>query len=168
LVLASNVSITKNLAKLISNTSTARIHCTRLAGDKADNWWMRFHSRTLGLNFKKGTKRPSKSNAIDLLCSGLVPESGIEREDFESFFDEGQVPAPFTAEERKEWLSKLEGVAVSSDAFFPFIDNVFRAHRSGVKYIAAPTGSQNDGAVFETAEKLGMTFVEQHIRLFHH
>lgn len=146
----------------------SRIHCTRLAGDKADNWWMRFHSRTLGLNFKKGTKRPSKSNAIDLLCSGLVPEAGIEREDFEAHFDEGQVPQPFSVEERKEWLSKLEGVAVSSDAFFPFIDNVFRAHRSGAKYIAAPTGSQNDGAVFDTAEKLGITFVEQHIRLFHH
>ncbi|KAJ4369919.1 bifunctional phosphoribosylaminoimidazolecarboxamide formyltransferase/IMP cyclohydrolase [Neocucurbitaria cava] len=146
----------------------SRIHCTRLAGDKADNWWMRFHSRTLGLKFKKGTKRPSKSNAIDLLCSGLVPESGIEREDFEAHFEEGQVPQPFTAEERKEWLSKMEGVAVSSDAFFPFIDNVFRAHRSGAKYIAAPTGSQNDGAVMETSEKLGITFVEQHIRLFHH
>ena len=129
---------------------------------------MRFHSRTLNLEWKKGTKRPSKSNAIDLLCSGLSPDEGIEREDFESYFEEGKVPQPFTAEERKEWLGKLKGVAVSSDAFFPFIDNVFRAARSGVQYIAAPTGSQNDGAVFETAEKLGITFVEQHIRLFHH
>ncbi|KAF1997191.1 AICARFT/IMPCHase bienzyme [Amniculicola lignicola CBS 123094] len=146
----------------------SRIHCTRLAGDKADNWWMRFHSRTLSLKWKKGTKRPSKSNAIDLLCSGLVPESGIERDDFEAHFEEGQVPQPFSPEERKEWLGKLEGVAVSSDAFFPFIDNVFRAARSGVKYMAAPTGSQNDGAVFETSEKLGITFVEQHVRLFHH
>ncbi|KAF2640799.1 AICARFT/IMPCHase bienzyme [Massarina eburnea CBS 473.64] len=146
----------------------SRIHCTRLAGDKADNWWMRFHPRTLSLTWKKGTKRPSKSNAIDLLCSGLIPDSGIEREDFESFFEEGKVPQPFSAEERKEWLDKLQGVALSSDAFFPFIDNVFRAKRSGTKYIAAPTGSQNDGAVFETAEKLGITFVEQHIRLFHH
>lgn len=156
------------ILSVVTDCNPARIHCTRLAGDKADNWWMRFHSRTLGLKFKKGTKRPSKSNAIDLLCSGLVPESGIERDDFEANFDEGEVPQPFTAEERKEWLSKLEGVAVSSDAFFPFIDNVFRAHRSGAKYIAAPTGSQNDGAVFETSEKLGITFVEQHIRLFHH
>jgi phosphoribosylaminoimidazolecarboxamide formyltransferase/IMP cyclohydrolase len=151
-------------AKFIS----ARIHCTRLAGDKADNWWMRFHERTLNLKWKKGTKRPSKSNAIDLLCSGLVPDSGPEREDFESHFEEGQVPQVFTPEERKAWLQKLDGVAVSSDAFFPFIDNVFRVARSGVKYVAAPTGSQNDGAVFETAEKLGITFVEQHIRLFHH
>ncbi|KAF2182765.1 AICARFT/IMPCHase bienzyme [Zopfia rhizophila CBS 207.26] len=146
----------------------SRIHCTRLAGDKADNWWMRFHDRTLSLKWKKGTKRPSKSNAIDLLCSGLVPKSGIEREDFESNFEEGHVPQTFSTEERETWLQKLDGVTVSSDAFFPFIDNVFRTSRSGVKYIAAPTGSQNDGAVFETAEKLGITFVEQHIRLFHH
>ncbi|KAF2688746.1 AICARFT/IMPCHase bienzyme [Lentithecium fluviatile CBS 122367] len=146
----------------------SRIHCTRLAGDKADNWWMRFHERTLNLKWKKGTKRPSKSNAIDLLCSGLVPDSGIEREDFESYFEEGQVPQSFTTEERTAWLQKLQGVSVSSDAFFPFIDNVFRAARSGAKYIAAPTGSQNDGAVFETSEKLGVTFVEQHVRLFHH
>ncbi|KAL1631927.1 bifunctional phosphoribosylaminoimidazolecarboxamide formyltransferase/IMP cyclohydrolase [Neofusicoccum ribis] len=144
----------------------SRIHCTRLAGDKADNWWMRFHERTLGLKFKKGTKRPDKSNAIDLLCSGSVPESGPEREDFENFFEE--VPKIFIKEERLEWLSKLTEVAVSSDAFFPFIDNVYRAARSGVKYIAAPSGSQNDQAVFSTAEKLGVTFVEQHLRLFHH
>lgn len=144
----------------------SRIHCTRLAGDKADNWWMRFHERTLGLKFKKGTKRPDKSNAIDLLCSGSVPKSGPEREDFENFFEE--VPKTFTEEERTEWLSKLTEVAVSSDAFFPFIDNVYRAARSGVKYIAAPSGSQNDQFVFSTAEKLGITFVEQHIRLFHH
>lgn len=146
----------------------SRIHCTRLAGDKADNWWMRFHERTLSLKWKKGTKRPSKSNAVDMICSGSVPESGIEREDFEANFEEGQVPQPFSAEERKAFLEKLSEVAVSSDAFFPFIDNVFRAARSGVKYIAAPTGSQNDQAVFDTAEKLGITFVEQHIRLFHH
>ena len=147
----------------------SRIHCTRLAGDKADNLWMRFHERTVNLKFKKGTKRADKSNAIDLLCSGAVPsEKGPELEDFESKFEE--VPKPFTAEERKEWLSKAgqNELVVSSDAFFPFIDNVFRASRSGVKYIAAPTGSQNDGPVVDTAEKLGITFVEQRIRLFHH
>jgi phosphoribosylaminoimidazolecarboxamide formyltransferase / IMP cyclohydrolase len=144
----------------------SRIHCTRLAGDKADNWWMRFHSRTTSIKWKKGTKRADKSNAIDLLCSGIVPESGIEREEWEKNFEE--VPQPLTAQERKEWLAKLSEVAVSSDAFFPFTDNVFRVARSGVKYIAAPTGSQNDQACFATAEKLGITFVEQHIRLFHH
>ncbi|OHF01329.1 phosphoribosylaminoimidazolecarboxamide formyltransferase/IMP cyclohydrolase [Colletotrichum orchidophilum] len=144
----------------------SRIHCTRLAGDKADNWWLRFHPRVLGIKWKKGTKRPDKSNAIDLLVSGELPKSGAEREMFEAVFED--VPAAFTDAEREEWLGKLTNVAVSSDAFFPFVDNVFRASRSGVKYIAAPGGSQNDGAVFETAEKLGITFVEQNVRLFHH
>ncbi|EOO02114.1 putative bifunctional purine biosynthesis protein ade17 protein [Phaeoacremonium minimum UCRPA7] len=144
----------------------SRIHCTRLAGDKADNWWLRFHPRVLGIKWKKGTKRPDKSNAIDLLVSGQLPKDGAEREAFEATFEE--VPAAFTPEEREEWLNKLTDVAVSSDAFFPFIDNVFRASRSGAKYIAAPGGSQNDQPVFETAEKLGITFVEQNIRLFHH
>ncbi|KAK4499775.1 hypothetical protein PRZ48_007961 [Zasmidium cellare] len=144
----------------------SRIHCTRLAGDKADNWWMRFHERATTIKWKPGSKRADKSNAIDLLCSGIVPDSGPEREDWEKNFVE--VPKPFTQEERKEWLSKLSEVAVSSDAFFPFTDNVYRVGRSGVKYIAAPTGSQNDQACFGTAEQLGITFVEQHMRLFHH
>ncbi|KAI1734757.1 AICARFT/IMPCHase bienzyme [Xylaria scruposa] len=144
----------------------SRIHCTRLAGDKADNWWLRFHPRVLGIKWKKGTKRPDKSNAIDLLVSGELPKSGPEREQFEAVFEE--VPAAFSEEERNDWLSKLGEVAVSSDAFFPFIDNIYRAHRSGAKYIAAPSGSQNDSAVYATAEKLGIVFVEQNIRLFHH
>ena len=162
----------------------SRIHCTRLAGDKADNWWMRFHERVLGIKWKKGTKRPDKSNAIDLLVSGQLPKSGAERDAFEAVFEE--VPPAFTEEEREAWMKQLKDVCVSSDAFvshkplythsrithrisqFPFIDNVFRAARSGAKYIAAPGGSQNDSAVFETAEKLGITFVEQNIRLFHH
>ena len=93
----------------------SRIHCTRLAGDKADNWWLRFNPRVLGIKWKKGTKRPDKSNAIDLLVSGQLPESGPEREGYEAFFDE--VPPAFTVEERTEWLGKLTEVAVSSDAF---------------------------------------------------
>ena len=97
----------------------SRIHCTRLAGDKADNWWMRFHERALKLKWKKGTKRPDKSNAIDMLCSGQVPRTdGIERQLFESHFEE--VPPPFSEEERETWLSKLSEVAVSSDAFVSF------------------------------------------------
>ncbi|KAG5664144.1 hypothetical protein KAF25_006729 [Fusarium avenaceum] len=144
----------------------SRIHCTRLAGDKADNWWMRFHERVLGIKWKKGTKRPDKSNAIDLLVSGQLPKDGPEREAFEGVFEE--VPAAFTTEEREAWMKQLKDVCVSSDAFFPFIDNVFRVAQSGVKYVAAPGGSQNDSAVFDTAEKLGITFVEQNIRLFHH
>ncbi|KAL9594795.1 MAG: hypothetical protein Q9219_006832 [cf. Caloplaca sp. 3 TL-2023] len=172
----------------------SRIHCTRLAGDKADNWWMRFHERAMNLKWKKGTKRPDKSNAIDMLCSGQLPKSDIEKQDYEKNFDE--VPQPFSTEEREEWLSHLKEVAVSSDAFFPFIDNVLRASRSGVKYvqnppqfllyphskpkttkgdakltwstcryIACPTGSQADQDVFATCEKLGITFVEQSVRL---
>ncbi|CAJ2501766.1 Uu.00g046190.m01.CDS01 [Anthostomella pinea] len=144
----------------------SRIHCTRLAGDKADILWMRFHPRVLGLKWKKGTKRPEKSNAIDLLVSGELQPSGPERDAFEAVFEE--VPAAFSQEERKEWLNKQGDVAVSSDAFFPFVDNIYRAGRSGAKYIAAPGGSQNDSAVYETAEKLGIVFVEQNIRLFHH
>ncbi|KAK9439081.1 bifunctional purine biosynthesis protein [Metarhizium brunneum] len=144
----------------------SRIHCTRLAGDKADNWWMRFHERVLNIKWKKGTKRPDKSNAIDLLVSGELPKSGAEREAFEAIFE--KVPPAFTDEEREAWMKQLKDVCVSSDAFFPFIDNVFRTSRSGVNYIAAPSGSQNDNAVFETAEKLGITFVQQNIRLFHH
>lgn len=93
----------------------SRIHCTRLAGDKADNWWLRFHPRVLGIKWKKGTKRPDKSNAIDLLVSGQLPKSGPERETFEGLFDE--VPPAFTDEEKDEWLSKLTDVVVSSDAF---------------------------------------------------
>ncbi|KAL9112389.1 MAG: hypothetical protein Q9227_003231 [Pyrenula ochraceoflavens] len=161
----------------------SRIHCTRLAGDKADNWWMRFHERALNIKWKKGVKRADKNNAIDMLCSGTLPRNDIEREAYESNFE--QVPVPFTTEEREKWIEGLREVAVSSDAFqqqyeplyhltlpppqqFPFTDNVFRAARSGAKYMAAPGGSQNDGAVFDTAEKLGVTFVEQPTRLFHH
>jgi phosphoribosylaminoimidazolecarboxamide formyltransferase/IMP cyclohydrolase len=96
----------------------SRIHCTRLAGDKADNWWLRFNPRVLGIKWKKGTKRADKSNAIDLLVSGQLPKAGPEREDYEGFFED--VPASFTDEERKEWLDKLSEVSVSSDAFVGF------------------------------------------------
>jgi phosphoribosylaminoimidazolecarboxamide formyltransferase/IMP cyclohydrolase len=93
----------------------SRIHCTRLAGDKADNWWLRFSPRVLGIKWKKGTKRPDKSNAIDLLVSGQLPKSGAEREGYEAMFEE--VPEAFSEKDREEWLSKLHEVAVSSDAF---------------------------------------------------
>ncbi|EPS35815.1 hypothetical protein H072_10786 [Dactylellina haptotyla CBS 200.50] len=144
----------------------SRIHCTRLAGDKADAWWMRHHPRVLGIKWKKGTKRPEKSNAIDLLVTGQVPDEGVEKDAFEAVFEE--VPELFTKEEKKEWMGQLEGVACSSDAFFPFSDNVFRAARSGVKYLAAPGGSVNDKAVHEAAEQCNIVFVEQSTRLFHH
>jgi phosphoribosylaminoimidazolecarboxamide formyltransferase/IMP cyclohydrolase len=147
----------------------SRIHCTRLAGDKADNWWMRFHPRALDLKWKKGTKRPDKSNAIDMLCSGQVPpKNKVEMEDYNAKFENDHPPDPFTAEEREKWVEQLSEVACSSDAFFPFTDNVYRAARSGVKYIAAPVGSQNDAAVFDAAQHCGIAFVEQPVRIFHH
>jgi phosphoribosylaminoimidazolecarboxamide formyltransferase/IMP cyclohydrolase len=98
----------------------SRIHCTRLAGDKADNWWMRFHERVIGIKWKQGTKRADKSNAIDLLCSGQTPRTDAETVEYERVFEE--VPAPFTQEEREAWLEKLGEVAVSSDAF---VSNLF-------------------------------------------
>jgi phosphoribosylaminoimidazolecarboxamide formyltransferase/IMP cyclohydrolase len=96
----------------------SRIHCTRLAGDKADCWWLRFHPRVLGAKWRKGTKRADKSNAIDLLVSGELPKDGPELESYEAMFDE--VPEPFSNEDRQEWISKLYDVAVSSDAFVSF------------------------------------------------
>lgn len=98
----------------------SRIHCTRLAGDKADNWWMRFHSRTLAIEFADKVKRPDKSNAIDLLCSGQTPTTTQEKMDYERLFKDGKVPVPFSDEERAEWLAKLQNVACSSDAFVSF------------------------------------------------
>lgn len=163
----------------------SRIHCTRLAGDKTDNWWMRFHERAVNLKWRAGIKRAEKANAIDMLCGGFTPESGVERHEWEKNFTE--VPRIFTLEERKEWIGELSNVALSSDAFFPFTDNVFRAARSGVKLIAAPMGSQMDGAIAATCEELGVTrtcfltplavrlvqsnnraVIEQSARLFHH
>ncbi|EEQ39576.1 putative bifunctional purine biosynthesis protein [Clavispora lusitaniae] len=144
----------------------SRIHCTRLAGDKADNWWFRQHPRVLGFKWAKGVKRPEKSNAIDLYVSNQIPTTEPEKSEYLSKFAE--VPEPLTAEERAEWLSKLNNVALSSDAFFPFPDNVYRAAKSGVKFIAAPSGSVMDKAVFSAADSNDMVYVENPIRLFHH
>ncbi|CDK25605.1 unnamed protein product [Kuraishia capsulata CBS 1993] len=144
----------------------SRIHCTRLAGDKADNWWLRQHPRVLGFKWAKGVKKPEKSNAIDLFVTGQIPSEGPEKTDYESKFSE--LPTPLTAEERKQWMDKLTDVALSSDAFFPFPDNVFRAAKSGVKYIAAPSGSVMDRAVFDAADSFGIVYAENPIRLFHH
>lgn len=144
----------------------SRIHCTRLAGDKADNWWFRQHPRVLGFKWAKGVKRPEKSNAIDLYVSNQIPTSEPEKSEYESKFAE--IPTPLTEEERSEWLNKNTNVALSSDAFFPFPDNVYRAARSGVKYIAAPSGSVMDKAVFTAADSYGIVYVENPIRLFHH
>lgn len=144
----------------------SRIHCTRLAGDKADNWWLRQHPRVLGFKWAKGTKRPDKSNAIDLYVSNQIPKTEPEKSEYEAKFVD--VPEPLTEEERSEWLSKNTNVALSSDAFFPFPDNVYRAARSGVKFITAPSGSVMDKAVFAAADSHDIVYVENPIRLFHH
>ncbi|CCC70672.1 hypothetical protein NCAS_0F01880 [Naumovozyma castellii] len=144
----------------------SRIHCTRLAGDKADNWWFRQHPRVLDFKWAKGVKRPEKSNAIDLFVTGQIPTQEPEKSEYESKFAE--LPNPLTKEEREEWLSKLENVSLSSDAFFPFPDNVYRAVKSGVKYIAAPAGSVMDKVVFAAADSFDVVYIENPFRLFHH
>jgi len=143
----------------------SRIHCTRLAGGKADNWWLRHHPRVLQLPFKKGVKRAEKANAIDLFVGGEELDGG-EKEQWESLFE--TIPAPLSTEERKAHASKLDGVVCSSDAFFPFPDNVHRARKSGVKYLAAPGGSVMDAECIKAADEHGIVFAHTPLRLFHH
>ncbi|CAJ0830651.1 7578_t:CDS:10, partial [Entrophospora sp. SA101] len=142
----------------------SRIHCTRLAGDKADNWWLRHHPKVLAFNFKKEVKRADKSNAIDLYIIDKIGE-GSERESWESLFT--SIPTPLSPEERKSHLATLSDVALSSDAFFPFSDNVHRASQSGVKFIAAPSGSIQDEAVIKASDEheiqLSQNFSNQNI-----
>ncbi|WVR08400.1 phosphoribosylaminoimidazolecarboxamide formyltransferase/IMP cyclohydrolase [Kwoniella sp. DSM 27419] len=145
----------------------SRIHCTRLAGDKADNWWLRHHPKVLDLPFKKGTKRADKANAIDLFVTGQAFEAeGGERAQWESLFD--TTPEPITKEERAAHFAKLSGVACSSDAFFPFPDNVHRARRSGATYLAAPSGSIMDAECIKAADESQLVFCHTDLRLFHH
>lgn len=149
----------------------SRIHCTRLAGGKADAWWMRHHPSVLDFKFKQGIKRAEKANAIDLYATGEVWQldpSGPERKAWESNFE--TVPTPLSEEETKKWMAQLkeQGVALASDAFFPFSDNVRRAARSGVKYVAAAGGSVMDDEVIKTADEEGMFYSMIPLRLFHH
>ncbi|KDN52370.1 putative ADE17-5-aminoimidazole-4-carboxamide ribotide transformylase [Tilletiaria anomala UBC 951] len=148
----------------------SRIHCTRLAGSKADNWWLRQHPRVLSLPFKKGTKRPEKSNAIDLFVEGIVDGEDMvamqERKEWEAAFE--SVPQALSAQERKQHAAQLTGVACASDAFFPFPDNIYRAARSGVSYIAAPGGSVMDDACIQAANAQGIVVARTELRLFHH
>jgi phosphoribosylaminoimidazolecarboxamide formyltransferase/IMP cyclohydrolase len=143
----------------------SRIHCTRLAGSKADNWWLRHHPRVLALPFKKGVKRAEKANAIDLFVGGEALE-GRERAQWESLFE--AVPPPLGAEERAEHAGRFDFVACSSDAFFPFPDNVHRAKKSGVRYLAAPSGSVMDEECIKAADEYGIVFAHTPLRLFHH
>ncbi|XP_056319141.1 bifunctional purine biosynthesis protein PURH [Danio aesculapii] len=143
----------------------SRIHCTRLAGDKADNWWLRHHPGVLSMRFRSGVKRAEMANAIDQYVSGTVGE-GPDKEVWKGLFEE--VPEPLSEVEKKNWISSLQAVALSSDAFFPFRDNVDRAKQSGVEYIAAPSGSTADEVVVNACNELGITLVHTNIRLFHH
>ncbi len=143
----------------------SRIHCTRLAGQKADNWWLRQSPQVLGLPFKADIKRADRDNAIDLYI-GEDYMDVLADGAWEAIFTEK--PAVFTAEEKRAWLDKNTGVALGSDAFFPFGDNIERAHRSGVSYVAQPGGSIRDDHVIETCNKYNMAMAFTGIRLFHH
>ncbi|OAX36344.1 AICARFT/IMPCHase bienzyme [Rhizopogon vinicolor AM-OR11-026] len=163
---SNSVSYAKNGAIVgLGAGQQSRIHCTRLAGSKADIWWLRHHPRVLALPFKKGVKRAEKANAIDLFVSGEMLEGG-ERTQWEGQFEE--VPVPLGEVEKREWAAKLDGVACSSDAFFPFADNVHRARKSGVKYLAAPSGSVMDEECVKAADEHEMVFAHTSLRLFHH
>ncbi len=143
----------------------SRIHCTRLAGSKADNWFLRQHPKVLNLPFQEKIGRADRDNTIDVYMSDDymdVLADGI----WENFFT--QKPEVLTRDEKRAWLDKMTDVALGSDAFFPFGDNVERAHRSGVKYIAQPGGSIRDDNVIETCNKYNMAMCFTGIRLFHH
>ena len=143
----------------------SRIHCTRLAGNKADLFHLRQHPRVLALSFAEGLGRPERDNAIDVFLSDEHEDVTGEAV-WPQFFAER--PVPLTREEKREWLSQFDRVALGSDAFFPFGDNVERAHKSGVKYIAQPGGSIRDDNVIEACDKYGIFMAFTGIRLFHH
>ncbi|WWR18433.1 phosphoribosylaminoimidazolecarboxamide formyltransferase [Lachnospiraceae bacterium JLR.KK009] len=143
----------------------SRIHCTRLAGQKADNWFLRQAPKVLGLQFVDGIGRADRDNSIDLYigedCMDVLADGAWEK-----IFK--VKPEVFTREEKREWLDQMEGVALGSDAFFPFGDNIERAHKSGVSYVAEPGGSIRDDNVIDTCNKYGMAMCFTGIRLFHH
>ena len=143
----------------------SRIHCTRLAGQKADNWWLRQSPQVLGLQFVDGIRRADRDNTIDLYIGEDYMDVLAEGE-WQKFFK--VKPDVFTAEEKRAWLDKNTDVALGSDAFFPFGDNIERAHKSGVKYVAQPGGSVRDDHVIDTCNKYGMVMSFTGIRLFHH
>ncbi len=143
----------------------SRIHCTRLAGNKADIWWLRQHPKVLALDFVDGIRRPDRDNAIDLYISDEYEDllaDGVWQNTFRT------KPEVLTAQEKKEWGAKLTGVSLGSDAFFPFGDNVERARKSGVCYIAQPGGSIRDDHVIATCDKYGIAMAFTGVRLFHH
>ncbi len=143
----------------------SRIHCTRLAGDKADNWLMREHEKVLNLPFREGIARPDRDNCIDCYISDHS-EDVLKEGEWQRFFTEK--PAELTKDEKREFLKTRAGIALASDAFFPFSDNITRAARSGVRYIVQAGGSKRDGDVTAECDRLGITMVMNGIRLFHH
>ncbi len=143
----------------------SRIHCTRLAGAKADNWWLRQHPQVLALPFLENIRRPDRDNAIDVYLSDEWEDLLADGE-WQRVFQER--PQPLTAAEKKAWIARQSGVTCGSDAFFPFGDNVERARKSGVEYIVQPGGSIRDDHVIQTADKYGMTMCFTGMRLFHH
>ena len=143
----------------------SRIHCTRLAGQKADNWFLRQAPQVLNLPFKEDIKRPDRDNAIDLYIGEEYMDVLADGE-WEKVFTEK--PAVFTKDEKRAWLNNMQDVALGSDAFFPFIDNIERAYKSGVKYVAQPGGSKNDEPVIEVCNKHNIAMCFTGIRLFHH
>ena len=143
----------------------SRVHCTRLAGQKADNWFLRQSPKVMNLPFKDDIKRAERDNAIDVYI-GEEYMDVLADGAWEKVFTEK--PEVFTREEKRQWLDKMTGVTLGSDAFFPFSDNIERAHKSGVQYIAQPGGSGRDDLVIETCDKYGMAMAFTGIRLFHH
>jgi phosphoribosylaminoimidazolecarboxamide formyltransferase/IMP cyclohydrolase len=143
----------------------SRIHCTRLAGQKADNWWLRQNPKVLNLPFLDKIRRADRDNAIDLYI-GEEYEDVLNDEAWPGIFKEK--PEVFTREEKRAWLDQLTDVSLGSDAFFPFGDNIERAYKSGVKYIAQPGGSVRDDHVIATCNKYDMVMSFTGIRLFHH
>ena len=143
----------------------SRVHCTRLAGQKADNWWLRQCPKVMNLPFIDGIRRADRDNAIDLYIGDEYMDVLADGA-WENIFTEK--PEVFTKEEKREWLDKLTDVTLGSDAFFPFFDNIERAHKSGVKYIAQPGGSVRDDAVIDCCNKYNMAMAFTGIRLFHH
>ena len=144
----------------------SRVHCTRLAGNKADIWQLRQSPQVLALPFKDDVRRPDRDNAIDVYTAGDEDDYALLTSDWQRLFTEK--PAPFTRAEKRAYLKTITGVALGSDAFFPFGDNVERAHQSGVSYIAQSGGSIRDDNVIETCDKYGIAMAMTHIRLFHH
>ena len=143
----------------------SRVHCTRLAGQKADNWWLRQCPKVMNLPFKEKIRRADRDNAIDLYIGDEYMDVLADGA-WENIFTEK--PEVFTKEEKRAWLDKLTDVTLGSDAFFPFFDNIERAHKSGVKYIAQPGGSVRDDAVIDRCNKYNMAMAFTGIRLFHH